>query len=445
VSLLLVDDSFLWRATLAEHLARDVSEVRQAATLSEARRQLDPSLRVVILDQQLPDGSGLSLVPLLREKAPEARILVVTGHPELEDAVRSVRLRIDDYLTKPVEPEIVRHAVLRSLEMLQLERAEAREKRRNEAERSHAEIVGPGMAAVRELIGRVAGSDSPVLIQGETGVGKTLVAKAVHFAGGAREGEGVRPFIHLNCAAIPENLVEAELFGVEKGAFTGAATSRPGLFELADGGTLFLDEIGEMPVALQAKLLGVLEEGQARRVGASLPRRFSVRVLAATHVALETAVREQRFRRDLLYRLSVLPVTIPPLRDRPEDVPVLVRSFLDGRRGAPALMGGEMDRLAAHSWPGNVRELFNVLERAVLLHPSDALRPSALLSESPAAPEAGAGGTSEPGAPLALAEVERRHVLATLGHFDGHRGRTAEALGISGATLRRRLAEYRGD
>jgi len=454
LDVLLVDDDDLFRDAASHLLRRNGLRVRSAPDLEGARRHLVAALPLLVVDERLPDGSGLSLVRELREAGHPARVLVVTGHPELPKAVEALRLRIDDYLTKPVEPEELRLSVLRSLETARLERVERLALRRDDAERQSARLVGASLDEVRRLVWLAASAESPVLITGETGTGKGLVAASIHFAGQpagalARPGEPSRerPLVKVNCAAIPESLIEAELFGVAKGAYTGAGESREGLFELADRGTLFLDEVGELYPAVQAKLLAVLEDGAARRVGGSQPRSFSVRVLAATNVDPELAVAAGSFRQDLFYRLNVLRIHVPPLRRRLGDLPELVEALLANHPGGSqaTLAEGELERLAEYRWPGNVRELGNVLERALLLDDPQNLRPSTLLPSGQDVGQMDAANT--PGAkPLEpLAGVEKRHILDTLERCDGNRSRTAETLGIGVATLYRRLRAYGED
>ena len=445
MKLLIVDDSSLWCDMAASYLERDGFEVTTAATLAEARRQFDDPPKIVILDQKLPDGEGLTLAEELTKEKLDTRILVVTGHPHLDDAVQALRLRIDDYLTKPVELEVLRHAVLRSREALRLERLDALRQRRSERERANVRLVGDGLAEVRDLVTRLGEANCPVLITGPTGTGKSLVAKAIHYASGIE-----RPFVKLNCAALPESLVESELFGVEKGAFTGADARRAGLFELAHGGTLFLDEIGELSPAVQAKLLGVLEDGEARRLGGTAVQRFDVRVVAATHVDLGLAIREKRFRSDLYYRLNIGRLDVPALRDRSQDLPDLVGALLAQMRATHVeLAAGEVEALSAYHWPGNVRELRNVLERAILVHRPTAIRPSSFLTDphrADAAQPVDEGAEAATRAPITtLEELENQHIRKVLAHHDGHRQRTAEALGIGVSTLRRKLRARRGE
>ena len=306
-----------------------------------------------------------------------------------------------------------------------------RERKRERGKR----LVGDGLVQVRHLAAVAATTTSPVLVTGETGTGKTLAAASIH-----HQTPGERPFVKVNCAAIPETLVEAELFGVEQGAFTGAGKSREGLFELADGGTLFLDEIGELELGVQAKLLGVLEDGAARRVGGHRLRRFEVRVIAATNADVEAAIEQGRLRRDLFYRLNVVRLDLPPLRERLEDLPELVAALLEGLPGGRGgrLAVGEAEQLRAYPWPGNVRELRNVLERSLLLSPRDRLMPSRVLPAA-VAPHRSSSGSREPAALQSLKTVEMTHIQRVLAACSHNRTRAARVLGIGLATLRRRL------
>jgi DNA-binding NtrC family response regulator len=441
--LLIVDDDRLFTAAASEYLAADGIEVQVAYDLASARRLGLDHFDVVILDNHLPDGFGLELVETMVEGPDRPRILVLTANPGFTNAVDALRKGIDDYLTKPIELEHLRYLVMRGAQTRRLERfTEAARRQRDDAGDF---FFGQALAGQKAFLEQTARSSSPVLLTGETGSGKTLLADLFHQKSG-RQG----PFLKLNCGALPSTLVEAELFGVEKGAFTGAV-QRAGLFELAHGGSLFLDEIAELEPAAQAKLLGVLDDGRVRRLGSATERRIDVRVIAATHVDLERAIDEKQFRRDLYFRLSVLRLDVPPLRQRLADLPELVALLLAraGKQKA-VLAPGELEKLAAYRWPGNVRELRNVLDRAVLLQPNSALLPSAfLVGEArplPARPGLAAAGEEGGEAPLlTLAEVERRHILATLERLGFHRQKTALALDIGLATLRRKLQEYGRD
>lgn len=432
---LLVDDDDLYREVLGERLRADGLAILEAPDLASARAQIDRRLSVVVLDQQLPDGHGLTLAQALRDRGSRARIIIVTGHPEVDDAVTALRLRIDDYLAKPIDLETVRLAVLRSLETLRLEDVD-RLVRREKAQAGGSTLIGGSLDEARRLVTIAAETQSPVLITGETGTGKSLAARAIH-----EQSAASRPLVKVNCAAIPETLVEAELFGVERGAFTGAGASREGLFELADGGSLFLDEIGELDIGIQAKLLGVLDDGCVRRVGGSRDRRFEVRIIAATNVDVADAVADGRFRRDLFYRLNVIRIDLPPLRERIADLGDLVEVLLGALprgRGA-ALAPGEIDRLSRYRWPGNVRELRNLLERSLLIDPSSALLPSRLLPNAGETPDRAALPPASPESLETLETVQTVHIERVLQACDGNRTRAAKVLGIGLATLRRRL------
>lgn len=450
--LLIVDDDRLFAQTVRDYLEPDELEVETAHDLASARRLSPELFDVVLLDNHLPDGQGLELMETM-EGPDRPRILVLTAHPGLDNAVEALRKGIDDYLGKPIELEHLRYLILRGGRTRSLERfSEAA--RRQSFDGKDEYFFGNGLEAQRLFLEQTAHAASPVLITGETGCGKTLLAELFHRKSG-RQG----PFLKLNCGALPANLAEAELFGVERGAFTGAVP-RAGLFELAHGGSLFLDEIAELEPAAQAKLLGVLDDGKVRRLGSANERRIDVRVIAATHVDLDRAVAEKTFRRDLFFRLSVLRLEVPPLRERFADFEEIVRVLLQrAGRGRARLAPGELERMMVYSWPGNLRELRNVLDRALLLQPQDALRPADFLvlgsggsqRSAPWPPSNAAAGISTPTPALpgiaadpgmSLAEVERRHILAALEHHGFHRQKTAVALEIGLATLRRKLQEY---
>ncbi len=444
-SLLIVDDEELFARAVADELASPELEVERVGTAAAAlaacrARRFD----VVLLDQQLPDGRGAELCPALLEANEATKIVFVTAHPSFDNALAALRGGAFDYVSKPCELEALRLAVGRSLRTLDLEHSRSLRELHHRREAASTVVVGwQGLAEIRSQIELAARVDSPVLLTGETGTGKSLVARAIHFASRRREGE----LVAINCAALPESLIEAELFGYERGAFTGAAAARAGLLEMAEGGTLLLDEIGEMPSTLQTRLLHVLEGNEVRRLGGHSVRRVDFRAIAATNADLDEALRSRRLREDLYYRLAVLTIHLPPLRQRQVDLPELVEHFLRGSggagHGAPRLAPGEIERLAAYEWPGNLRELRNVLERAVLVaRPDEALAPSRLLLRpgSAAATAAAATPPAEETAGLPLAEVERRHIQSALRASAGNLARAARALGISLSTLKRRVA-----
>jgi len=436
--MLILDDEPLFRETLADVFSGRGFLVSLASSLAAARQLLHRMpFDIVLLDNKLPDGGGLALVPELLRSNDAVKILLLTAFPSYENAVQALKSGIHDYLSKPVEIEEVILTVERLLHTTALEKVEEVHRFQAHQESRTALLVGAGarFAEIHRLIERAAATEVRVLITGETGTGKSLVAKAIHYASRLAE----KPFISVNCAALPESLIEAELFGVEKGAFTGATATRKGLFELADGGTLFLDEVAEMPLALQAKLLGVLEEQTIRRLGSEVQRTVSVRVLAATNVDPERAVAAGTFRRDLYYRLNVIHIHLPPLRERLDDLPALCRHFIatlaPGR--AVDIPEDEIARLAEYTFPGNVRELRNLIERSLILHDGQYIFPCRLIFNPAAASQ------PHPAEPLRrLADVERQHILAVFERCGRNLTATAQALDISLSTLRRKLTEY---
>ncbi|MBI5896004.1 MAG: sigma-54-dependent Fis family transcriptional regulator [Desulfobacterales bacterium] len=392
---------------------------------------------VVLLDQKLPDGDGIAFCgPLLERKESAKIIIFITAYPSFENAVQAIKVGAYDYLSKPFELGELSLAVRQALRTLDLEHVAQVQHYQGKRESDRSVLVGE-LQEVRHLVALAASNAAPVLITGETGTGKTLVAKAIHF-----QGQGAdQAFIAVNCAAIPENLMEAELFGYEKGAFTGAVATVKGLFEMADGGTLFLDEIGEMPTHLQSKLLGALDDQHIRRLGGRTLNPVHARIITATNTDLAAAVRERRFREDLYYRLGVMHIPVPPLRARLDDLPELCRCFSSqiARDQEIRLEADEIAALRVYPWPGNVRELRNIIERAILVRTSATIRPSCLLGSAlQAAPPPDNPGKAA-AVPRPLEAMEREHIHATLRHFNGNQTHAAKALGISRSTLVRKL------
>ena len=400
----------------------------------------------VIVDLDMPGAGGLDVIARVREISPDTEAVIVTGKSSLESAVTAVRQGVCDYLTKPcklAELQAVLERVRRKRELTT--RLRALERRVHRAE-GGLQLVGPsvGLEQVRRLVARVAGSDAAVLVRGETGTGKELVARAIHE--GSRRAGG--PLVAVNCGALPEHLVESELFGHRKGAFTGADEHRAGLFEVADGGTLFLDEIGELAKPLQSRLLRALESGEIRRVGDNRPIMVDVRLVCATHRSLEEMVAAGEFREDLLFRINTFEITVPPLRERPDDIPALVRHFV--RRARPqtppeaeVVDPAMLALLAGHRWPGNVRELANVVEHALVLADTLPLTvahlPARLGGIRPVAAAPAAPAASPPGRPVSLRELELQAIREGLERNHGNKPKTAEELGISLKTLYNKL------
>ncbi|HKI34275.1 MAG TPA: sigma-54 dependent transcriptional regulator [Gemmataceae bacterium] len=438
--LLIVDDDEALRQTLARRFQRLGMAVAEAADGEEALAKAGHApYDVALLDLHMPGMTGIELLGQLKERWPELEAIMLTGHGSIETAIQAMKQGAYDYLTKPFQlPELEVH-VQKAYEKVRLARRERQwvEQLRYESPRYSLVGSSPGLQRVLRLIEKVAPTDSTVLVRGASGTGKELVARALHMNSPRRE----RPLVTINCAALQETLLESELFGHEKGAFTGALQAKPGLFEVAEGGTLFIDEIAEMAPGLQAKLLRVLEDGHYRRVGGTQETHADVRVVAATNKPLEEEMKAGRFREDLYYRLAVVTIELPLLRERPRDIPDLVEHFLTTRQVGPTRSRIDPEAAAAlaqYSWPGNVRELANVLERAQILAENHVITlddlPDSIVD---AAPLAVAG--ADPGL---LREVERRHVLEVLEEYKGNKVQAARALGISRRALYRLIAKY---
>jgi DNA-binding NtrC family response regulator len=427
---LVVDDDPSARALMERWLTAKGFAVRTAAdgaAALEAIREEQPAL--VLLDLQLPRRSGLDVLAALRAEGLDPTVIVVTAHGTLENAVEAMRAGAYDFVTKPVSPPHLEVVVGKALEREDL-RARARRLQAALAAREVPFVAeGPAMRRTVALARQAAEAPTTILLLGESGTGKEVLARAIVRWSPRRD----RPFVVVNCAALPEPLLESELFGHVKGAFTGALAHRKGLFEEADGGTLFLDEVGDLPLTTQAKLLRVLEDGEVRRLGSNRPTRVEVRILAATNRDLEAEVRAGRFRADLFFRLHVVALRLPPLRERPEDLPVLVEHLLahharETKRGQKHLTPAALAGLRRYPWPGNVRELSNVLERAVLLSAGPEITPEDL-----ALPLGEAGEPGVEGGLLrrASAQAEREAILQALEATGGNVTRAAERLGLS--------------
>ena len=447
LTLLIVDDDDDFRSVIVRRFERRGHEVTSTASPCQAleaaaRVQFD----VALLDVAMPGMDGINLLEKLKQIAPETQVIMLTGQGTMETAIRAMKLGAYDYLTKPCELSELELHVQRAAERGRLASENRNLKVVLHRRDPPAEIVGQSSAIQRMLylIDRVAPTDSSVLIQGESGTGKELVARALHRLSPRAE----QPLVVINCAALQEALLESELFGHEKGAFTSALAAKPGLFEVAHGGTLFVDEIGEMAPGLQAKLLRVLEDGRIRRVGSVKEIKTDVRVVAATNRNLAQEVQARRFRDDLYFRLNVVTIAVPPLRERPEDLPMLVAHFLRQSTQGPTEIAPEaLEALSAYTWPGNVRELANVIARAKILAEGDRI----ILADLPSTLLMDRLPTVYNHVPLAAAvsrstsrleKQERELLLQALHNEAGNKARAARALGISRRKLYRLLEKY---
>jgi DNA-binding NtrC family response regulator len=441
IQLLVVDDDEL-RQDLARLFRKQGHEVAAAASGEEALEKATRArFDVALLDLHLPGIGGIDVLAKLKESQPEPEALMLTADGSIETAVEAMRKGAYDYLTKPFRAADLEVHVQKAFEKVQLQRREQQRLQQLSYESPRYRLVGSS-AAMRKVVGlieKVAATDATVLVRGASGTGKELVARALHTNSPRR----TRPLVTVNCAALQEPLLESELFGHEKGAFTGAVTAKPGLVEVAEGGTLFIDEIGEMAPGLQAKLLRVLEDGHYRRVGGTQELHADVRVVAATIRDLAEEIKGSRFREDLYYRLNVVSIFLPPLRERSGDIPELVEHFLTTRQIGPLRSRVEpqaLKALTAYAWPGNVRKLANVLERAQILAENHVITPEDL-------PEtivsASAGAAESPGDPRHPSEVERRHVQSVLQEAKGNKVHAARILRISRRSLYRLIEKYR--
>ena len=443
--ILVVDDEELIRWSLVERLRSEGYDVVEAGTGEQALEYADDGVDLVLLDYRLPDMDGVTVLRRIKELDPDALVILLTAYASVETAVSAMKEGAFHFANKPFDLDDIAFLVSRALETTQLRR-EVRRLRASQAQPYSVDrIVGhsAAMAMLRDLLSRVAASPaSTVLLTGESGTGKDLAAKVLHF----NSDRANRPFMNITCSALPETLLESELFGHERGAFTDARQQKRGLFESADGGTVFLDEIGEMVPALQAKLLRILEERSFRRVGGLQDIKVSVRVIAATNRNLAEEVKAGRFRQDLFYRLNVLPITLPPLRRHLEDVPSLLAFYIDSfnrefRKNVKGASPAALKQLQSYGWPGNIRELRNAVERAMLLAAGDWLEPAdfPLVTIAPRTSDA---GFQLPANGVNLEVLEQSFVQQALERCGGNQTRAAALLGMNRDQIRYRIEKY---
>jgi two-component system response regulator AtoC len=442
VHVLVVDDDVEVRSLLVAVLARDRLVVSEAASGAEAMALLSrEEFDVALVDVKLPDHSGLDILRWARASEVDAELIVLTGHADVETAVEAMRLGAYDFVTKPWKNAELLEIVAKAAEKKALRRENSALKEVITRRDGMPVIVG-GSSQIRDVlsvIGRVAVSDSPVLIHGESGTGKELIARTIHL----QSRRGARAFVSINCGALPDTLLETELFGHKKGAFSGAIASRIGLFEAANGGTLFLDEIGEMSPAMQVRLLRALDSGEVRRIGEERAFHVDVRVVAATSKDLHHEAGEGHFRWDLFYRVSTVVVEVPPLRSRPGDLPLLLEHFL-----APFVRAGKalrfspdaVERLIAYAWPGNIRELRNLIERLQILREGQQITAADLPPELSRV--ASTPAEAPPAALTSLADMERRHVERVLNATGWNKARAARVLEVDIKTLNKKIRDF---
>ncbi len=435
--ILIIDDDVHFSSLLATHLRSKGLEVLLAQTGEEGLQVLrkHPDIDLIFLDVMLPDGFGVDQVGALKSICEEVPIMMVSTSGDAKNVVAAMKAGASDYLQKPIQAQEIWSKIHPLLNMHQAQSTE------KEIRGSEAKIIGESLP-IRQLIrdiSKIACSDASVLMRGESGTGKSLVAEVIH----AHSPRRARPFLTINCPAIPENLLESELFGHEKGAFTGAIREKPGKFELAEGGTVFLDEIGDLSLEMQVKLLRVIQNHEFERVGGLQTLKADIRIIAATNRNLEEAIQARRFREDLFYRLNVLPLIIPPLRERKEDIPLLAEHFFQyySRKAGKSFESPSaelLQYLSEYDWPGNIRELQNVLERAVILSPGPSLKFSDFIIPPRSNPHSGKISDS-----LSLQGMEEKHFIQVLQQSQGNITQASRLLGVSRGAVYRRLHKYK--
>ncbi|HUR33102.1 MAG TPA: sigma-54 dependent transcriptional regulator [Vicinamibacterales bacterium] len=444
-TILVVDDEPLIRWSLKDRLSDEGYRIIEADTAAAAVARREEGVDLVLLDYKLPDGDGLQVLKTLKERDPDVLVILLTAFSSVETAVEAMKHGAYHYANKPFNLDEMALLVDKALETTRLRR-EVKTLRANQAQPySFERIVGgsSGLVSIKSLMKKVASSPaSTVLLNGESGTGKDLAAKVIHY----NSDRAARPFMNITCSALPEALLESELFGHERGAFTGADRQKRGLLETADGGTVFLDEIGEMVPGLQAKLLRFLEEKTFKRVGGSADIHVDVRVIAATNRKLDEEVRAGRFREDLFYRLNVLPIVLPPLRDRADDIPLLVDFYIDAyntefKKRVRGVAAEATKRLQAHGWPGNIRELRNTVERAMLLTDSEVLQSADFTIGGIASVRLGDRVELPPNG-IDLEQLERSLVVQALERTQWNQTRAAALLGLNRDQIRYRIEKF---
>ncbi len=443
ISVLIAEDEKNFGTVLKKELDRKGYKVELVGNGFEAfnlasKEQFD----VVLLDLQMPQMDGVEVLKRIKEENLSPEIIIMTGHATVNTAIEAMKLSAYDYVTKPFKIEKLDILIKNAAEKKRLatENLYLRTRVKNADRIPTILTKDTRMEDNLRLVSKLSPSNSPVIISGESGTGKELFARAIHF----NSSRADQPFVPINCAALQENILENELFGHEKGAFTGADKQKPGLFEIADKGTLFLDEIGELALSMQAKLLRVIETSSFFRVGGTKEIHVDIRIVSATNKDLKKEVEEKRFRKDLYYRINMMNLSIPPLRERKEDIPLLAEYFIKNNKasGIKVLSPETLGLLIEYNWPGNVRELLHVIHRAILLSPGSVIEPSDLPLEIQLISKAGNESAAIGNSPRSLQELERQHIIAVLKETNGHKGKAANILGIDPKTLYRKIIEY---
>ncbi|MDA8210317.1 MAG: sigma-54 dependent transcriptional regulator [Clostridia bacterium] len=443
-TILIIDDEEHMRWIIEKALTRENYRTVSAANGSEGLATFaDRSPDLVLLDLKLPDMDGVEVLRAMKQEQPQVPVIMITAHGTVETAIQAMKMGAADYISKPFDMEELKLLIRRSLEVVELA-SEVDFLRGELGKKLKTCLIGhsPAIIEVKELVAKVADTPATVLIQGESGTGKEVAARLIH----QQSSRSAKPFVAINCAAIPENLLESELFGYERGAFTGAAARKKGKLEIANGGTIFLDEIGEMSPLLQVKLLRVLQEKVFERVGGNEQVRLDARIIAATNRDLQKSVQEGNFREDLYYRLKVIPVYLPPLRERKADIPELVQFFLskyDFRHNIKGVSAEALERLSNYGWPGNIRELENAIERAVILCSEDLLTPQYLPHEMTGETRTVKNVLIDfPEDGLSLEEVEKDLISKALEKSGGNQSQAARLLNITRSALIYRMEKY---
>ncbi|UCH10705.1 MAG: sigma-54-dependent Fis family transcriptional regulator [Fidelibacterota bacterium] len=441
-NILVIDDDEPIRDSCQQTLSKAGCRVKTAKEGNEGLLLFkEEAFDVILLDLKMPGRSGVEILEQIKEDNPETIVIIMTGYPSVETAIQTMKMGAYDYISKPFTPEELRINVRRALEKRDLVLENIYLKRQHEEE-LESDIIGQseGMQKVLQLARKVGPTESTVLITGESGTGKELIAKAIRNYSNRKD----KPFITVDCGSLVESLFESELFGHVKGSFTGATATKHGRFELANGGTIFFDEIANISTNIQAKLLRAIQEGEVTKVGSNQVIKVDVRIIAATNQDLKHLVNEERFREDLFYRLSVVPIHLPSLRERPEDIPVLAMHFLreysqKRKKTVGSISEKAMKALMQYSWPGNVRELENAIERAVVLTEGNVIQPVDLLYHELSTAREVSHGEERP---RSLEDVEKEYISQTLETYNGHRSKTAQSLGINRKTLWRKMKKY---